>query len=162
MDNGSTAPGNASRGLTRLDALGISLGAALGLAAASPLVWLSAEAHRTGNAELSPAAALYPRALLLVWLSSAVFGGLLAAALSQWATGEDGGLWRHAGRLAGGIALIAVLAPLPAGVVAAVALRSATAFMTYYAISGGLIGWQSGVVSFVFLYTFRVMERRRR
>ena len=139
----------------------MSLGAALGLVAAGPLVWLSAEAHRTGNAELSPAASLFPRQLLLVWLSSAVVGGLLAAALSRLAGREPRGMARHLLRLLGGIAMIVLLAPLPAALIATLALRSAETFYAYYVVSGGLIGWQSGVVGFVFLYTFRAVERRR-
>jgi hypothetical protein len=147
--------------LTRLDLLGITLGAILGLVAAGPLVWLSAEAHRTGNVELSRAASLFPRQLLLVWLSSALCGGLLAAALSRLSGRGPRGLAGHLLRLAGGIAMIVLLSPLPAALIAMVVLRSAAAFTAYYVVSGGLIGWQSGVVSFVFLYTFRAVEGRR-
>ena len=39
--------------------------------------------------------------------------------------------------------------------------RHAATFGLYYVSTGGLVGWQPGVISFVFLYTFRVLERRR-
>jgi hypothetical protein len=160
MDSTVPPPRHAPFRLTRLDALGIGLGAALGLMAAAPLLWLSAEAHRTDNPELSRAASLFPRQLLGVWLCSAVVGGLLAAALSRLTGGGAAGMARHLLRLLGGIAAIVLLAPLPAALIATLALRSAEAFTAYYLISGGLIGWQSGVVSFVFLYTFRAAEKR--
>jgi hypothetical protein len=144
--------------LGRLEQVALVLGALIGLGAAAPLVWLSAEALRTGHTELTAASHLYPRALLLVWLCGALIGGVLAAQLARRL--RNGGTMPSAAvhflRVVGSIVLIALLSPLPPALVAL-----AVTFSLYYVSSGWLVGWQPGVISFVFLYTFRVLERRR-
>ncbi|MBU0609793.1 MAG: hypothetical protein KKI08_18050 [Armatimonadetes bacterium] len=150
--------------LQRLEQVALLLGALISLGAAAPLVWLSAEAQRIGHMELTAASHLYPRALLLVWLGGAVVGGLLAAKLARGvsrAAAGRGGVLGHALRLAGGAWLIAVLSPLPVALVALAVTRQPDTFSLYYVSSGGAVGWQPGVISFVFLYTFRVLEQRK-
>lgn len=144
-----------------LERVALMLGAAVGLAAAAPMLWLSAEAHRTGHAELTPAAALRPVELLLVWLAGSVFGGIIAALLVRYFRGRAKGLLRHLLYLSMGVAAVVVLAPLPLALVILLITRQPGEFTLYYISSGGLIGWQPGVISFVFLYTFRVLEQRR-
>ena len=63
--------------------------------------------------------------------------------------------------LVAGSAVVALLSPLPPALVALALTRHAATFGLYYVSTGGLVGWQPGVISFVFLYTFRVLERRR-
>lgn len=149
--------------LGRLEQTALILGAVIGLMAAAPLLWLSSEAHRTHHSELSAAEALYPRELLLVWLAGALVGGMLAAQLARHFTGAGRmpAVPGHLARLLGGIIVIALVSPLPLAVIATAISRQPHAFVLYYISSGGLIGWQPGVISFVFLYTFRALERRR-
>jgi hypothetical protein len=149
--------------LTRLEQVALLLGALIGLGAAAPLLWLSAEALRTGHTELTAASHLYPRALLLVWLFGALLGGLLAAQLARRLSGPEGSISAvgHLGRLVAGTVAVAVLAPLPLALVALAITGHAATFGLYYVASGGLVGWQPGVISFVFLYTFQVLEQRR-
>jgi len=150
--------------LQRLEQVALLLGALISLGAAAPLVWLSAEAQRIGHMELTAASHLYPRALLLVWLGGAVVGGLLAATTARRLShgpADRRRLLGHALALAGGAAFIALLAPLPVALVALAVTRQPDTFSLYYVSSGGAVGWQPGVIGFVFLYTFRVLEQRK-
>jgi len=150
--------------LGRLEQVALILGAVVGLGAAAPLVWLSAEALRTGHTELTGASHLYPRALLAVWLASALVGGLLAAQLVRRASGGLAArreALSHVLGLVGGSLLIALVSPLPLALVAFAVTREPAVFKLYYVSTGGLVGWQPGVISFVFLYTFRALERRK-
>lgn len=144
-----------------LERVALMLGAAVGLAAAAPMLWLSAEAQRTGQTELTAAAALRPGELLLVWLAGSVFGGVIAALLVRHLRGRGKGLMRHLLYLALGIGVLVLLAPLPLALVVLAVTRQPDEFTLYYISCGGLIGWQPGVISFVFLYTFRALEQRR-
>lgn len=149
--------------LGRLEQVALLLGAVIGLVAAAPLVWLSAEAHRTGHSEFTAAAGLYPTELLLVWLAGAGVGGLLAAQLVRRFAAADTppAVPGHVLRLLGGILVVTILSPLPLALVAMLITRHPQTFSLYYLSSGGLIGWQPGVISFVFLYTFRALAERR-
>jgi hypothetical protein len=150
--------------LGRLEIIALAIGAGIGLMAAAPLLWLSSEAQRTGHSDLGAAATLSPAQLLLVWLIGTVVGGWLAAGLVRRMLGAAdvrGGLARHLVQLAVGVILIVLLSPLPLALAAVVGSRQPHVFHLYYISSGGLVGWQPGVISFVFLYTFRVLEQRR-
>lgn len=149
--------------LGRLELVALALGAVVGLAAAAPLVWLSAEALRTGHTELTAASHLYPGELLVVWLCGALIGGVLAAHAVRRMTRGAAVVSpaAHVLRLVAGSVVVALLSPLPPALVALALTRQAATFSLYYVSTGGLVGWQPGVISFVFLYTFRVLERRR-
>lgn len=153
--------------LTRLELLAMVLGAFMGLVASAPLLWLTAEAHRTGNLGLSRAAQFYVWELTIMWLGGQLTGGLIAAALSRrlspgsaMAAADNGkGPWtQHLLHLALGTIIIMILAPAPAALVLALIARQADALVEFYLVGGGLIGWQAGVITFVFLYTFKTVE----
>jgi len=162
--------------LAHLEFVATGLGAAMGLVAAAPLVWLTVEAQRTGNFGLSRTATFYLWELGALWLGGALTGGWLAALLSRALLREplggraaDGSadsaqpvpLARRLLHLVLGTIIIIILAPAPAALVLAFAYRQVAALVDFYLIGGGLIGWQSGVIAFVFLYTFEVLEKRR-
>ncbi|MHB8994053.1 MAG: hypothetical protein ACYC63_02265 [Armatimonadota bacterium] len=150
---------------SRLDLAGAAVGALTGLIAAAPLLWLAAEAHRTGDLTMSPAADFRPLELLAMWAVGSLLGGWLAALLTRafmrlqplprprWG--------QYVLHLCGGASIIIIVAPaLPAALLALVATQSH--FLEFYLIAGGLVGWQSGVITLVFLYTFRMLERIHR
>ena len=149
--------------LRRLEQVALALGAVIGLGACAPLVWLSAEAQRTGHTELTAASHLYPGELLLVWLCGALVGGIVAAQLARRlrSSAATASVAVHLLRLAGGVALSALLGPLPLALIAMAVTRQPATFSLYYLSSGGLVGWQPGGISFVFLYTFRALELQR-
>ncbi|MEN6304044.1 MAG: hypothetical protein ABFD96_15035 [Armatimonadia bacterium] len=162
--------------LAHLELVATGLGAAMGLVAAAPLVWLTVEAQRTGNFGLSRTATFYLWELGALWLGGALTGGWLAALLSRALLREPLGagaadcpagggqpvpLARRLLHLVLGTIIIIILAPAPAALVLAFAYRQVAALVDFYLIGGGLIGWQSGVIAFVFLYTFEALERRR-
>lgn len=150
---------------SRLDLAGAAVGAATGLIAAAPLLWLAAEAHRTGDLTISPSAGFRPLELLVMWAVGALLGGYLAALLTrsfmrlQPFSGPHWG--QYVLHLLGGASIIIIAAPaLPAALLALIATQSR--FLELYLIAGGLVGWQSGVITLVFLYTFRMLERIHR
>jgi hypothetical protein len=164
----SATAGSQRRGervLSGVETVGVLLGGAMGLIAAAPLLWLAAEAGRTGNPELHGAARFSLLQLGLLWFSGAVFGGYLAAYLARRLGPllvAAGRRWaRHLAHLLGGALLIALLAPAPAAALLALAAGGLTRLPEFYLVGGGLVAWQSGVIAFVFLYTFRTMERLR-
>jgi hypothetical protein len=151
--------------LSWLEIAGAAVGAVTGLIAAAPLLWLASEAHRTGDVGISPAASFRPVELLVMWAVGALLGGYLAALLSRafmrlqplarlnWS--------QYALHLFGGASIIIILAPaLPAALLALTGTQNH--FLELYLIAGGLVGWQSGVIALVFLYTFRMLERIHR
>ena len=151
--------------LSRLDLAGAAVGAVTGLIAAAPLLWLASEAHRTGDVAISPAAGFKPVQLLVMWAVGALLGGYLAALLTRafmrlqpFPRPNWGQYVLH---LFSGASLIVILAPaLPAALLALVGSQSR--FLELYLIAGGLVGWQSGVIALVFLYTFRMLDRIHR
>jgi hypothetical protein len=151
--------------LSRLDLAGAAVGAVTGLIAAAPLLWLAAEAHRVGDFGLSPAASFRPPELLMMWAAGALLGGYLAALLTKAFMRLQPLPKPHWGQyvlhLFSGASIIIIVAPaLPAALLAL--LNAQSHFLELYLIAGGLVGWQSGVITLVFLYTFRMLERIHR
>ncbi|MGE5530924.1 MAG: hypothetical protein ACM3VW_02245 [Bacteroidota bacterium] len=151
--------------LSWLEIAGAAVGAVTGLIAAAPLLWLASEAHRTGDFSISPAASFKPVELLVMWATGALLGGYLAALLTRAFMRLQPLPKPHWGQYAlhlfGGASIIIIVAPaLPAALLALVGAQSH--FLELYLIAGGLVGWQSGVITLVFLYTFRMLERIHR
>lgn len=152
--------------LSRVDAVGVALGLGLGFLAAGPLMWLAAEASRVQNFELTPAGRFATWQLVALWLASSAIGALLAAVLARTLVGPREAWprpwWRAAAVMATGGLVVAVFAPvLPALLLGAWA-RSGHLALDLYLLAGSFIGWQSGLIAFVFLYTFRWLEQIRR
>jgi hypothetical protein len=151
--------------LTRLELVGGAVGAGTGLIAAAPLLWLAAEAHRVNDAGLSPAARFRPWELLVLWGA----GALIGAALAAWLTRAFVRLsdvqrlhWgQHLLHLFAGAVLIIVVAPALPGLLLARLTPGGNDFLACYLVGGTLVGWQSGVIAYVFLYTFRMLDHLR-
>ena len=152
--------------LTKVEMVGVLLGAVMGLAATAPLLWLAAEARRISHPEITPAARFLPGELLLLWLGGSVIGGYLAAHLSRplrdlpeaaLRRGRLSLLWR----LLGGCLLLVLVAPAPMAIVLGLIKGGPRAIPGVYLVGGALVGWEPAVIAFVFLYTFRLLERLR-
>lgn len=151
--------------LSGTEAVGVGVGLGLGLLGVGPLIWLAAEAHRVGHMELTRAGYFPPSQLALVWLLSALVGGYIAARLTRW-LGALGAarprFWPgHLARLVLACGLTALAAPLLPALILALLRDEPAQFAMCYLVAGGFIGWQSGVIVAVFLYTFRVLQQIR-
>jgi hypothetical protein len=151
--------------LSGTEVVGLLVGLGLGLLGVGPLIWLAAEAHRVGHMELTRAGYFPPAQLALVWLLSALLGGYLAARLTRW-LGTLGAAqprnWpAHLARLALACGLTALAAPLLPALILALLRGEPGQFGMCYRVAGGFVGWQSGVIVAVFLYTFRVLHQIR-
>lgn len=150
----------------RSEAVGLAVGALTGLVAATPLLWLAWEARRLEAPQLTPAGQLTALELLLNWVGGVVVGGLLAVNLTRallrspevWAAG----IARHLLLILGGGIGVGVLAPLPVALVLAVVTGRVDSLCLLYLLGGGCVGWQPGVIAFVFLYTFSLLEKHQR
>ena len=151
--------------LTRLELVGGAVGAGTGLIAAAPLLWLAVEAHRVHNVGLSPAARFRPWELLVLWGAGALIGALVAAWLTRaflrlndvqrlhWA--------QHLLHLFAGAIVIIIAAPALPALLLAWLVPGNNDFLAFYLVGGTLVGWQSGVIAYVFLYTFRMLDAIR-
>lgn len=154
--------------LSRLETAGAAVGAATGLIAVAPLLWLASEAHRTGDVSLSPAARFQPWELIVVWAGGALVGGYLAALLTRLLLRVQEAHTRplkwpqHLLHLLVGTIITMLVAAAPAAGLLALLNPHPGAFFALYLIAGGLVGWQSGVIALVFLYTFQTLDQIRR
>lgn len=154
--------------LSRLEFAGAAVGAVTGLIAAAPLLWLAVEAHRTGDVSLSPAARFQPWELVVIWAGGALVGGYLAALLARLLlrvqeTSNQPLKWsHHVLHLLVGAIVIMLVAAAPAAGLLALLNPHPGAFFALYLVAGGLVGWQSGVIALVFLYTFQTLDQIRR
>lgn len=151
--------------LSRLECWGCLVGAVTGLIAAAPLLWLAAEAHRIGHAELIRAARFQPWELVGLWFGGMLVGSLLAVHLARGLLRVQGLQpvhWpQHLLHLFLGAVIIMVVAAVPAALLLGL-LQGPRSFLDLYLIGGGLVGWQSGVIAYVFLYTFNMLDQVRR
>lgn len=145
--------------------VGLGLGLGLSLCAATPLIGMAAEIGRLRQPGLNPLASAGPGELWAVWLASSLLGGCLAIPLARWlACSVPGGrrYWlRHLVRLLGGSGVVGLAGPLIPGVLVGVLNGRGLGVGGCYLAVGGVIGWQAGVIAFVFLYTFRALEMIR-
>jgi hypothetical protein len=154
--------------LSRLELAGALVGAATGLIAAAPLLWLAVEAHRTDDVSLSAAARFQPWELIVIWGGGAIVGGYLAALLTrlllrvQEASVRPLRWSQHVLHLLAGAVAIMLVAAAPAAGLLALLNPHPGAFIALYLVAGGLVGWQSGVIALVFLYTFQTLDQIRR
>jgi hypothetical protein len=149
-----------------VDAVGAGLGLGLGLLAAGPLMWLAAEARRIQNFELTPAGRFASWQLMALWLVSSAIGTYLAGVLARALVGPRTARprpWLGAAALLalGSVAVVLAAPVLPALLLGAVAASRLLAW-NLYLTAGSFVGWQSGLIAFVFLYTFRWLEQIRR
>ena len=164
----SPSPRHRSWRLSRLEFVGAAVGAATGLIAAAPLLWLAFEAHRTGDISLSPAGRFQPWELLVTWAVSAVVGGYGAALFTRLLLRVDEATnrpvrWpRYLLHLVAGTLLIMLIAPAPSAALLSHFTPYPGAFFELYLVAGALVGWQSGVIALVFLYTFQTLNHLRR
>ncbi|NPV48172.1 MAG: hypothetical protein HPY69_14570 [Armatimonadetes bacterium] len=164
--NTATAPDRSWWRLSRVDAVGAALGLGLGFLAAGPLLWLAAEARRIQNFELTPAGRFAPGQLVALWLVSSVLGSLLAALLARALVGPAGASprpwWHGVTMMAAGSLVVVVAAPLLPALLLGLLASSRHLALDLYLLAGSFVGWQSGLIAFVFLYTFRWLEQIRR
>lgn len=148
--------------LSGLEILGVLLGAGTGLVSAAPLLWLALEAEQLGNVPLLSTAGFQSWELLVLWAGSALVGGYLAANLTRYLSALNNVAayrWvQYLLHLCVGVVIIMLLAPLPVALLLGPWLGG---IVQSYVVGGGLVGWQSGVIAFVFLYTFRTLEQIR-
>ena len=150
--------------MSRVDLVGAALGMGVGLVAAGPLMWLAEEARRAGNTDLTPAGRFASWQLLAVWGGGSLVGSFVAAVLAR-ALIRPGAAARGlavAAHLLAGSIVVGVLAPVLPALLLGLREGSLRLAWECYTVAGGFVGWQSGLIAFVFLYTFRWLEQVRR
>lgn len=166
LSRGATPPSRSWWRLSRVDAVGAALGLGLGFLAAGPLLWLAAEARRIQNFELTPAGRFAPGQLVTLWLVSSGLGALLAALLARALVGTPEApprcWWHGLARMAAGSLVIVAVAPILPALLLGLLANSRHLALDLYLLAGSFVGWQSGLIAFVFLYTFRWLEQIRR
>ena len=154
------------RVLSGVEWVGLGLGLALSLAAAALLIAVADEARRLQDLELTQAGRYTAKELWAVWLASSLLGGLGAAWVARrlTVTKSPAGRrsWRaHLGRLLVGSGLVAVYGPLVPGLVLGAVDGRGLGPVGCYLATGSFIGWQAGMITFVFLYTFHALQTAR-
>jgi hypothetical protein len=149
----------------RSEVVGVAMGALTGLVAATPLLWMAWEARRAGLPGWAGGGQLTAMELALNWVGGVVVGGLLAMNLARLLLGSPGlqsaGAGRHLLVVVGGSVLVALLAPVPVALGLALAAGQPASIGLWYLLGGGIMGWQPGVIAFVFLYTLGLLEKRK-